>query len=121
MANVTGFREHPDNPQWISLTFDDGSQSPFAHDPTGEFRQQSTAIADRLAPPRPAPYAGALAMNDAAPAALPVQNVSPQNRNALADIPDAAMAGLGWAAPLVQQAQTTNAAAEAARVPEVQT
>lgn len=50
MAAITGFVEHPENPAWVSLTFDDGSQSPFAQDPDGTYRREAADIAARLAP-----------------------------------------------------------------------
>lgn len=42
---VTGYEEHPDNADWIRLTFADGQQAPYAYDPTKEFRSQATQVA----------------------------------------------------------------------------
>lgn len=64
-APVTGFEPHPDNPDWIRLTFADGSASPYAQDPTGSFRQEATQIAQKASPLASNP----LAMPAAAPAA----------------------------------------------------
>jgi hypothetical protein len=71
MAAITGFVEHPENPAWVSLTFDDGSQSPFAQDPDGSYRREAADIARKIMGEPPRPMAGALASNaPAAPAPL---------------------------------------------------
>lgn len=89
MPNVTGFEPNPDNPEWIRLNFDDGSQSPYAHDPDGRFRAEATQVASKLqplagnplalpvpgaAPPVPAPVPQPLAAN---PLAMPVPAPAP--------------------------------------------
>jgi hypothetical protein len=71
MPNVTGFEEHPENPDWIRLNFADGSQSPYAQDPTGEFRKQASEVAQKLAPVSPVLASNPLAMPVASPAAPP--------------------------------------------------
>lgn len=85
MANVTGYVEHPQNPAWVSLTFDDGNQSPFAQDPDGTFRKQATEVAAKLQPlagnPLAMPVPGAPA--PAAPMA-PMTTVAPLAGNPLA-------------------------------------
>lgn len=58
MPNITGFVEHPQNPQWIALTMDDGSQSPFAQDPDGSYRQQASEIAQKIKGVPTAPTGG---------------------------------------------------------------
>lgn len=69
LPNVAGFEEHPQNPNWIRLNFVDGSQSPYAQDPTGEFRKTATSVANALNPAAPSALAGnPLAMPSAAPA-----------------------------------------------------
>lgn len=113
MPNLTGFTPQS-NPEWITLQFDDGSESHPIHDPTEQYRQEVGAIASRVmgAPP-PNPMAGALAQNDApAPDGAPAPPRA--NLSVLADIPEAGLAGLGWAAPAVRQAQTQIAAASLA-------
>lgn len=65
MPNVTGFVEHPENPEWVSLTMDDGSQTPFAQDPDGSFRKTANEVALKMKGGVPG---GALAGN---PLAMP--------------------------------------------------
>lgn len=65
MPNITGFEPNPENPEWVRLTFDDGTQSPYAHDPDGRFRAEATQVASKLQP---------LAGN---PLALPLPGAAP--------------------------------------------
>lgn len=63
MPNLKGFTAL-DNPEWVSLDFDDGSSHP-VHDPTGQYRQEVSAIVPKVmggAPPNP--MAGATAQNN---------------------------------------------------------
>lgn len=79
-ANLTGFEPHPDNPDWIRLTYADGSSSPYAQDPTGSFRQQAAQLAQTSqgqvanAPSAAAPMA--------APAAAPPPAFTPSDPGA---------------------------------------
>lgn len=74
-ANITGFEPHPANPDWIRLTYADGSASPYAQDPDGSFRQEASTLAQKTAgqvPGAPSPLAGnPLAMPVAGPASMP--------------------------------------------------
>lgn len=57
-----------DNPEWVTLDFDDGTSSHPIHDPSGQYRAEVSAIVPRImggAPPNP--MAGALASNAVAP------------------------------------------------------
>jgi hypothetical protein len=67
MPNIIGAVDHPDNPDWAALQFDDGSQSPWAQDPDGSFRAAARDTAAKLqgrpalpntAPPTAAETAG---------------------------------------------------------------
>lgn len=64
MPNLSGFTAQ-NNPEWVTLDFDDGSQSHPIHDPTGDYRKEVASIVPKVmgaAPPNP--MAGALASND---------------------------------------------------------
>lgn len=88
MPNITGYTEHPQNPGWISLTFDDGTKSPYAADPDGSFRNEATQVAQKISgqvPGSPAPAAAAplasnpLAMPAPAPGAPPAVVGAPES------------------------------------------
>ena len=64
MPNLKGFTPQS-NPEWVTLEFDDGSQSHPIHDPSGTYRAEVASIVPKVmggAPPDP--MAGALASND---------------------------------------------------------
>ncbi len=65
MPNLKGFTPLQ-NPEWVSLDFDDGSSHP-VHDPTGQYRQEVASIVPKvMGMSAPDPMAGALASNDLA-------------------------------------------------------
>ncbi|HEU4582493.1 MAG TPA: hypothetical protein VFS67_29750 [Polyangiaceae bacterium] len=122
MPNLTGFTPQS-NPEWITLQFDDGSESHPIHDPTEQYRQEVGAIASRVmgAPP-PNPMAGALAQND-----LGVTSVGPVNATdalpppavastpaAPAPAPASDLGGISLVGPAARPGQTLADAAPAA-------
>lgn len=71
MPNLRGFTPQQ-NPEWITLDFDDGSSSHPIHDPTSSYRAEVAAIVPRvMGGTPPDPMAGALAQNDPPPGPAP--------------------------------------------------
>lgn len=61
MPNIAGFKPLA-NQDWITLQFDDGSESHAINDPTGTYRAEVDSIVQKLTPmPAPDPMAGAVA------------------------------------------------------------
>lgn len=48
MPNIARTEDHPDNPDWTRVHFDDGTVSPWAHDPGGGFRKQAAEVSAKL-------------------------------------------------------------------------
>lgn len=83
MPNLTGATTL-DNPDWVTLNFDDGSISHPIHDPDGSYRQEVASIVPRIQPmasPAPAAptndLAGVSVMSPAAPVVLPGMSAAP--------------------------------------------
>ncbi len=75
MANLKGYTTL-DNPEWIALDFDDGTQSHAIQDPTGEYRAEVKTIAQKImGTPPPSAMAGALAENSPVAPEAPLLSV----------------------------------------------